>query len=81
MSQHRAENKEPLVHLSKRSSIHLLKAWGIRLMAIVLGLVVCGLVAFLLIEKLALPPVLPNPQKRLKHGKGRFFFLCVRAKK
>lgn len=44
--------KEPLVHLSKRASIHPLKAWGIRLAAIAIGLIVCGLVAFLLIEKL-----------------------------
>ena len=46
------EVREPLIHLSKRASIPPLKAWGIRLLAIALGLIVCGLVAFLLIEKL-----------------------------
>ena len=44
--------REPLVHLSKRASIHPAKAWAIRIAAIALGLIVCGLVAFLLIEKL-----------------------------
>ena len=46
------EAKEPLIHLSKRASIQPLKAWGIRLAAIALGLIVCGLVAFVLIDKL-----------------------------
>ena len=46
------EVREPLIHLSKRAGIHPAKAWGIRLAAIALGLVVCGLIAFLLIEKL-----------------------------
>ena len=50
------EAREPLVHLSKRASIPPLKAWGIRLLAIALGLIVCGLVAFLLIEKLGQHP-------------------------
>ena len=53
---HTTSVKEPLVHLSKRSTIHPLHAWAIRLIAIVLGLVVCGLVAFLLIEKLQSKP-------------------------
>ncbi len=48
--------KEPFVHLSKRSEIHLFKAWAIRLAAMILGLVVCGLVAFLLIEKIQQKP-------------------------
>lgn len=48
--------REPLAHLSKRASIPPLKAWGIRLLAIALGLIVCGLVAFLLIEKLGQNP-------------------------
>lgn len=50
------EAKEPLIHLSKRTSIHPMKAWGIRLAAIVLGFIACGLVAFLLIEKLQANP-------------------------
>lgn len=48
----KSEVREPLVHLSKRASIDPLKAWAIRLVAIAAGLIVCGLVAFLLIEKL-----------------------------
>ena len=56
MSQHHAENKEPLVHLSKRPAIHPVKGALIRLIAILLGLVVCGLVAFLLIEKVREKP-------------------------
>jgi len=46
------EGREPLVHLSRRSTISPLSAWGIRVLAVALGLVVCGIVAFLLIEKL-----------------------------
>ena len=56
MSQHHAENKEPLIHLSKRSVIHPAKAVLIRLLAILLGLAVCGLVAFVLIEKIQEKP-------------------------
>ncbi len=55
-TKHASSAKEPLVHLSKRSRIHLLHAWGIRLAAIILGLIVCGLVAFLLIEKIQQKP-------------------------
>ena len=55
-AKHTPAVKEPLVHLSKRSSIHPLHAWAIRLIAVVLGLAVCGLVAFLLIEKLQEKP-------------------------
>ena len=52
----KSEVREPLVHLSKRASIDPLKAWAIRLIAIAAGLIVCGLVAFLLIEKLHQTP-------------------------
>ena len=48
----RAEDREPLIHLSRRDRIPATKAWTIRILAIIAGLVVCGLVAFLLIEKL-----------------------------
>ncbi len=48
--------REPLVHLSKRSEIHPLLSWAIRLIALALGLAVCGLVAFLLIEKIQQKP-------------------------
>ena len=50
------EIREPLVHLSKRSSIPAAKAWLIRLIAVALGLLVCGLAAFLLIDKLRANP-------------------------
>ena len=43
---------EPLLHLSKRESISAAKAWLIRLTAILLGLVVCGGVAYILSDKL-----------------------------
>ena len=47
-----ASVREPLFHLSKRASIGWPKAILIRLLAIVLGFAACGLVAFLLIDKL-----------------------------
>ena len=51
-----AENREPLVHLSKRSTIRPARSWIIRLCAVALGFLVCGLAAFLLIEKLQQNP-------------------------
>ena len=49
----KAENvREPLIHLSKRESISPAKAWGIRVLAVFAGLAVCGLIAFLLIDRL-----------------------------
>ncbi len=50
------ETKEPLFHLSRRYSISWIQAWGIRLAAVLLGMLVCGVVAFLLIEKLQQRP-------------------------
>ncbi len=44
--------KEPLIHLSKRSDITPAKAIGIRVAAFFLAMLCCGLVAFLLIDKL-----------------------------
>ena len=49
-------HQEPLFHLAKRSDIAPLKAWLIRLAAIVLGLLVCGVVAFMLVERLQQNP-------------------------
>ena len=43
---------EPLIHLSKRAYISPAKAWMIRIAAILMGLVVCGIVAYLLSDKL-----------------------------
>ncbi len=48
--------REPLIHLSKRDSISPLKAWGFRLLAVALGMIACGLAAFLLIERLQAKP-------------------------
>ena len=53
MSQHKNNAvHEPLFHLTKRATIPQWKAWLIRLAAIVLGLAVCGLVAYLLSDRL-----------------------------
>ena len=48
--------REPLVHITKRARIAPAKAWAIRLAAFVLALLVCGAVAFLLIDKLKANP-------------------------
>ena len=49
---------EPLFHLAKRTDVNPVRAWVIRLVAILLGMLACGLVAFALIEKLH-----QNPEK------------------
>ncbi|MBP3637805.1 MAG: ABC transporter permease [Clostridia bacterium] len=49
---------EPLFHLAKRTDVNPVRAWVIRLVAILLGMLACGLVAFALIEKLN-----QNPEK------------------
>ena len=51
-----AATREPLFHLSKRAGISPVKAWGIRILFVALGLIVCGLVAFLFVEKLQQHP-------------------------
>ena len=56
MSDKRAGEREPLFHLSRRHGIPWWQAWGIRGLAFVLGMLVCGVVAFLLIEKLQQRP-------------------------
>ena len=48
--------REPLFHLTKRSGIDPLKAWGIRIAAFAAGLIVCGIIAFLLIDRLKANP-------------------------
>ena len=48
--------REPLMHLTKRAAISPVKAWIIRIIAVALGMLVCGAVAFLLIEKLRQDP-------------------------
>ena len=66
---HASETHEPLVHLSKRSSIPAWRAWLIRLIALCLGLAVCGMVAFILIDKLR-----DNPGKI-----GDFFYAFIKG--
>ena len=90
MSQQSVKLHEPLVHLSKRDTIAPLKAWLIRLAAIVLGLVVCGLVAFVLIEKIQQKPEkiwdfynafirgsFSTPRKLWKFLKNLSILLCI----
>ena len=43
---------EPLFHLTKRATIAWWKAWMIRILAVALGLVVCGMVAYLFSDRL-----------------------------
>ena len=52
MSERKNNVHEPLFHLTKRATISPVKAWVIRIVAIVLGLAVCGLVAYMLSERL-----------------------------
>ena len=40
--------KEPLIHISKRDTLPWFKAWGIRIAAILLALVFCGIITSLL---------------------------------
>ena len=42
------KNKEPLFHIVKRDDLSVAKVWGIRLLAIFLALVLCGIVTVLL---------------------------------
>ncbi len=87
---HTPAAKEPLIHLSKRSDIHPLHAWAIRLIAVLLGLLVCGLVAFLLIEKIQQKPEkiwdfynafikgsFSTPRKCWKFLKNLSILLCI----
>ncbi len=82
--------REPLIHLSRRDAIAPVKAWAIRLAAIVLGLLVCGLVAFILIEKLRDRPErigdfyytfikgsFSTPRKIWKFAKNVAILLCI----
>ena len=58
MSENKITVREPLFHLAKRASISAPMAFLIRILAIVLGFAACGLVAFMLIDKLQ-----DNPEK------------------
>ena len=61
--------REPLVHLTRRGRIRTVQAWGIRLLAVALGLMVCGIAAFLLVDKLQ-----QNPGKI-----GEFYYTFIRG--
>ncbi len=63
------ETREPLIHLTRRDTMHPAKAWGIRGIAVLLGLLVCGLAAFLLVEKLQ-----QNPGKI-----GEFYYTFIKG--
>lgn len=51
MSKEKISNKEPALHMSKRDSISMGKAWGIRLIAVLLSLIVCALVIVVLTKQ------------------------------
>ena len=68
-SKDRNEAREPLIHLSKRASISIGKAWFIRIAAVVLGMLACGIAAFLLIDKLQ-----QNPEKI-----GEFYYTFIKG--
>lgn len=51
-----ATAREPLIHITKRSGIARYRAWLIRLITFAMSLVVCGIVAILLIDRLKQNP-------------------------
>ncbi len=86
----RSEAREPLIHLTRRTEIHPAKAWAFRLLAVALGLIVCGLAAFLLIERLQQKPdrigdfyyafirgAFGTPRKLWKFLKNVAILLCI----
>lgn len=56
MSNNSNKTKEPLIHITKRPFMNPWKSLGIRVIAIVLALIVSGIVAFFLIERLRANP-------------------------
>ena len=44
------ESKEPLFRISKRGEMARGKAWGIRLLAVVLSLIVCAVIIFAIVK-------------------------------
>ncbi len=61
--------REPLFHLTKRTSISPVQAWGYRIGAFLIGLLVCGVIAFLLIDRLK-----DNPGKI-----GDFYYAFIKG--
>ncbi len=50
MSSEKSKVREPLVRIAKRDNMATWKAWGIRLAALVVALLVCGLFVFLIVK-------------------------------
>ena len=82
--------REPLIHLTRRAGMAPLKAWGIRIAAVALGLLVCGIAAFLLVDKLQQNPgrigefyytfikgSFATPRKLWKFLKDLSILLCI----
>ena len=70
MDRNRGKDRhEPLVHLTKRSSVGFVRSMAVRLIAVVAALAVCGLVAFLLVDKLK-----EKPEKI-----GEFYYAFIRG--
>jgi len=82
--------REKRFHLARRAEIHPAKAWTIRILAVILGLLVCGIVAFLLVEKLQQHPErigefyytfikgsFATPRKTWKFFKDLAILLCI----
>ena len=61
--------REPLIHLTRRDTMSRKAVWGVRIAAVALGLVLCGIVAFLLSEKLQ-----ENPGKI-----GDFYYAFIKG--
>ena len=84
------ENREPLIHLTRRDNVTRGKALKIRAAAVLLGFLCCGIVAFLLVEKLQQNPgrigefyytfikgSFSSPRKAWKFFKDLAVLLCI----
>ena len=63
------EVREPLVHLTRRSAMNPVRAWEIRILSVMFGLLVCGAAAFLLVDKLQ-----KNPERI-----GEFYYTFIKG--
>ena len=61
--------KEPMIHIAKRASIAPWKSWIIRVIAFVCALIVCGILALVLVDKIR-----ENPSKL-----GKFYECFVKG--
>ena len=89
MSEARAV-REPLIHLTRRMDVKRSRAWTVRICAVLLGMLVCGIAAFLLVEKLQSNPgkigdfyyafikgSFSTPRKLWKFFKDLSILLCI----